>query len=73
MKKLKIGNHLILMICIQKYLEKNGESKNWKFLGKCDMIKCGFWAFTMQAKNKPTFLQSQFLGQDYVGCFKDIK
>ena len=35
--------------------------------------KSGFRTHAIQAKNKPTFLQSQFVGQDYVGCFKDME
>ena len=26
-----------------------------------------------ELKNKPTLLQSQFVGQDDVGCFKDME
>ena len=35
--------------------------------------KSGFRAFVLQAENKPTFLKSQFVGQDNVGCFESMK
>ena len=35
--------------------------------------KSGFRPFAMQAKSKPTFLLSQFVGQDDVGCFENME
>ena len=35
--------------------------------------KSGHRALAMQAKNKPMFLNSQFVGQEVVGCFKNME
>ena len=48
-----------------------GRKSRKKFLDKTGLEKkAKFKAIAMRAKNKPTFLQSQFVGHDAAGCFK---
>ena len=65
--KLKIG---VLGAEGQLNFGKRGKFRKI-FLDKTGLEKkAKFKAVAMRANNKPTYLQSQFVGQDAAGCFK---
>ena len=52
---------------------KQGKISKKEILDQTELEKkAKFKAIAMRAKNKPTFLQSQFVGQDAAGCFLKI-